>query len=130
MRLLFVGLLLLAGLIQYPLWMGRGGWFDVWDLQMKVSDQRTVNDGLASRNKALAAEIEDLRTGTEAAEERARSELSMLKQGEVFVQVLPPGVKAPDVKAAPPRPGAKPVPTPAATTTAPPPPPRPAAAQR
>ena len=109
MRLLFVGLLLLAGLTQYPLWMGRGGWFDVWDLQMKVSDQRTVNDGLASRNKALAAEIEDLRTGTEAAEERARSELSMLKQGEVFVQV----------KAAPARPGVKPAQTPAATTTAP-----------
>jgi cell division protein FtsB len=128
MRLLFVGLLLLAGLTQYPLWMGRGGWFDVWDLQMKVSDQRTVNDGLASRNKALAAEIEDLRTGTEAAEERARSELSMLKQGEVFVQVLPAGVKAPDVKAAPPRPGAKPAQTPAATTTAPTP--RPTATQR
>jgi cell division protein FtsB len=119
MRLLFVGLLLLAGLTQYPLWMGRGGWFDVWDLQMKVSDQRTVNDGLASRNKALAAEIEDLLTGTEAAEERARSELSMLKQGEVFVQVLPAGVKAPDVKAAPARPGVKPAQTPAATTTAP-----------
>jgi cell division protein FtsB len=119
MRLLFVGLLLLAGLTQYPLWMGRGGWFDVWDLQMKVSDQRTVNDGLASRNKALAAEIEDLRTGTEAAEERARSELSMLKQGEVFVQVLPAGVKAPDVKAAPARPSVKPAQTPAATTTAP-----------
>ena len=44
MRLLFVGLLLLTSLIQYPLWMGWGGWFDVWDLQMKVSDQRTVND--------------------------------------------------------------------------------------
>jgi cell division protein FtsB len=119
MRLLFVGLLLLAGLIQYPLWMGCGGWFDVWDLQMKVSDQRTVNDGLASRNKALAAEIEDLRTGTEAAEERARSELSMLKQGEVFVQLLPPGVKPPEVKAAPPRAGAKPAQAapPAAATT-------------
>jgi cell division protein FtsB len=117
MRLLFVGLLLLTSLIQYPLWMGWGGWFDVWDLQMKVSDQRTVNDGLASRNKALAAEIEDLRTGTEAAEERARSELSMLKQGEVFVQVLPPGVKPPEVKASPPRAGAKPVqvPPPAAS---------------
>ena len=115
MRLLFVGLLLLAGLIQYPLWMGWGGWFDVWDLQMKVSDQRTVNDGLAGHNKALAAEIEDLRTGTEAAEERARSELSMLKQGEVFVQVLPAGVKPPEVKGLPPRTGVKPVqaPTPA-----------------
>jgi cell division protein FtsB len=121
MRLLFVGLLLLTSLIQYPLWMGWGGWFDVWDLQMKVSDQRTVNDGLASRNKALAAEIEDLRTGTEAAEERARSELSMLKQGEVFVQVLPPGVKPPEIKAPPPRAGVKPAqaPTPAAPPTPP-----------
>ena len=113
MRLLLLLLIVLVGLIQYPLWMGRGGWFDVWDLQMKVSDQRTVNDGLASRNKALAAEIEDLRTGTEAAEERARTELSMVKQSEVFVQILPPGVKPPEVKTPPPRVGAKPAPTPA-----------------
>lgn len=104
MRLLLVVLIALVGLIQYPLWMGRGGWFSVWDMQTQVVDQRMINDGLNARNIALAAEIEDLRTGTEASEERARSELGMMRHGEVFVQVLPPGVKPPEIKA-PAKPG-------------------------
>lgn len=98
MRLLLVVLIALVGLIQYPLWMGRGGWFSVWDMQAQVVDQRMINEGLHARNVALAAEVEDLRTGTEASEERARSELGMMRQGEVFVQVLPPGVKPPEIK--------------------------------
>ncbi|MDO9024971.1 cell division protein FtsB [Zwartia sp.] len=98
MRLLLVVLIALVGLIQYPLWMGRGGWFSVWDMQAQVVDQRMINEGLTARNVALAAEIEDLRSGTEASEERARSELGMMRQGEVFVQVLPPGVKPPELK--------------------------------
>ncbi len=98
MRLLLVVMIALVGLIQYPLWMGRGGWFSVWDMQAQVADQRMINEGLTARNVALAAEIEDLRTGTEASEERARSELGMMRQGEVFVQVLPPGVKPPELK--------------------------------
>lgn len=98
MRLLLLLLLVLVGLIQYPLWVGRGGWLSVWDMQQQVASQRTINEGLRARNQALSAEVEDLRTGTEAAEERARAELSMMRQGELFVQILPPDVKAPEVK--------------------------------
>lgn len=116
MRLLLLVLVLLVGLIQYPLWIDRGGWFSVWDMQAQVADQRMINEGLIARNMALAAEVEDLRSGTEASEERARHELGMMRQGEVFVQVLPPGVKQPELK-----PSAKPVmpPKPAATASQP-----------
>jgi cell division protein FtsB len=105
MRLLLIVMIALVGLIQYPLWMGRGGWFSVWDMQAQVADQRKVNEGLTARNMALAAEVEDLRSGTEASEERARNELGMMRQGEVFVQVLPPGAKPPEIKITP-KPGA------------------------
>jgi cell division protein FtsB len=101
MRLLLLVLIVLVALIQYPLWLGRGGWFAVWDLQRQVGAQRSINDGLRARNQALHAEVEDLRTGTEASEERARAELGMMRQGEVFVQILPPDVAPPEVK--PPR---------------------------
>ena len=78
--------------------MGRGGWFAVWDLQEQVASQRSINDGLRARNAALAAEVEDLRSGTEAAEERARGELGMIRNAEVFVQILPPEGKPPESK--------------------------------
>jgi cell division protein FtsB len=98
MRLLLLVLVALAGLIQYPLWMGRGGWLSVWDMQEHVATQRGINEGLRARNVALLAEVDDLRTGTEAAEERARAELGMMRQSELFVQVLPPDVKPPEIK--------------------------------
>jgi len=99
MRLLLLVLIALVALIQYPLWMGRGGWFAVWDLQEQVASQRSINDGLRARNAALAAEVEDLRSGTEAAEERARGELGMIRNAELFVQILPPDGKPPESKA-------------------------------
>ena len=98
MRLLLLVLIALVALIQYPLWMGRGGWFAVWDLQEQVASQRSINDGLRARNAELAAEVEDLRSGTEAAEERARGELGMIRHAEVFVQILPPEGKPPESK--------------------------------
>jgi cell division protein FtsB len=91
MRLLFLVLLALVCLIQYPLWVGKGGWFKVWDLQKQVAMQRAINDGMRARNAALDAEVRDLQTGTGALEERARSEQSMMKEGEVFVQIVPAG---------------------------------------
>lgn len=91
MRLVFIGLLGLFLLIQYPLWMGRGGWFEVMQMQRDLGQQRLINEGLKARNEAMRAEVEDLRSGTEAAEERARAELSLMHQREVFVQILPPG---------------------------------------
>jgi len=89
MRLLFLALLALFALIQYPLWLGKGGWFSVWDLEQKVGAQRVVNDGLRARNLAMEAEVEDLRSGTEATEERARGELGLMDEKEVFIQILP-----------------------------------------
>jgi Septum formation initiator len=95
MRLLFVVLLLLLGLIQYPLWLGKGGWFKVWELRREVAQQREVNDGLRMRNAALDAEVRDLQSGTEAIEERARGELGMMREGEIFVHILPPTATPP-----------------------------------
>lgn len=89
MRLIFLTLLVLFALIQYPLWFGQGGWLAVWDLQSKVAEQQDVNEGLKARNQAMEAEVEDLRTGTQASEERARRELGLMQEREVFIQVLP-----------------------------------------
>jgi len=100
MRLLFLVLAVLLALIQYPLWLGKGGWLTVWDLQRKVAEQREANEGLRTRNAALDAEVRDLRSGTEAIEERARGELGMMREGEVFVQILPPSA-TPPVQVAP-----------------------------
>ena len=95
MRLLLLLLVALAVLIQYPLWIGKGGWFRVWELQGQVAAQREVNEGLRARNAALAAEVDDLRTGTGALEERARGELGMMRNDEVFVQIVPHDEKPP-----------------------------------
>ncbi len=74
-------------LLQYPLWLGKGGWLKVWDLSRQVDAQKQENLKTQARNAALDAEVRDLKQGTEAIEERARSELGMVKQGEVFFQV-------------------------------------------
>ncbi len=89
MRLIFLTLLVLFLLIQYPLWFGQGGWTSVWDLQAEVSQQKAVNEGLKARNQAMEAEVEDLRSGTQASEERARRELGLMQEQEVFIQILP-----------------------------------------
>lgn len=111
MRLLAVILIALVGLIQYPLWLGKGGWYRVWSLQGQVAEQREINEGLRARNAALAAEVQDLQSGTGALEERARGDLGMIREGEVFVQILPPDTKPPSGEhgmTVPPRAGAKP----------------------
>ena len=82
--------LLLAVLIaalQYPLWLGKGGWLRVWEVDRQVVAQRELNQKLESRNAALDAEVRDLKVGYEAIEERARYELGLIKPDEVFVQV-------------------------------------------
>lgn len=88
MRLLSLTLLALFLLIQYPLWFGQGGWFAAWELEKKVAEQRTVNEGIRQRNLAMEAEVEDLRVGTQAVEERARTDLGLLLGEEVYVQIL------------------------------------------
>ena len=73
-------------LLQYPLWLDKGGWLRVWDLDRQVRAQRDVNLKLESRNAGLDAEVRDLKTGFDAIEERARFELGLVKEGAVFVQ--------------------------------------------
>lgn len=103
MRLILLSLAVLLVLIQYPLWLGKGGWLRVWDLDQQVITARKKTDELKARNAKLNSEVQDLREGTGAVEERARYELGMIKENEIFVQVLPPNGKpdAPGKEAAP-----------------------------
>ncbi len=82
---LFAGLMLL---LQYPLWLGKGGWMRAMELERQVDAQTKTNDGLKRRNAGLEAEVKDLKNGLEAIEERARFELGMVKDNEVFFQIL------------------------------------------
>jgi cell division protein FtsB len=91
MRFLAFALVLLIALIQNPLWFGKGGWLRVWELDRQVDAQRDTNTQLSARNAALDAEVLDLKQGYDAIEERARSDLGMIKQDEVFFQILQPG---------------------------------------
>jgi cell division protein FtsB len=79
-----LGALLL--LIQYPLWLGKGGWARVWELDRQHQQQQQRNLRLAERNAGLESEVRDLRQGLHAVEERARYELGMVRPDEVFVQ--------------------------------------------
>jgi cell division protein FtsB len=90
MRILAYTLAALILLLQYPLWLGKGGWLRVWSLERQVQEQKQTNAALVQRNGALDAEVRDLKQGFEAIEERARYELGMIKQDEVFFQVVRP----------------------------------------
>lgn len=81
-------LLLLLGWLQYRLWFGKGGQQEVDALQDQVTQQAYDNTGLKQRNDVLAAEVRDLKSGEAAIEERARSELGMIKPGETFYRVV------------------------------------------
>jgi len=91
MRLITLALLALLVLIQYPLWLGKGGWLRVGELDKQVTAARVKNDGLKERNAKLDSEVQDLKNGTAAVEERARFELGMIKKDEIFVQILDAG---------------------------------------
>ncbi|PKO83959.1 MAG: cell division protein FtsB [Betaproteobacteria bacterium HGW-Betaproteobacteria-11] len=120
-------LVVLIALLQYPLWLGKGGWFRVWETSRQLDAQRADNQKLEQRNAGLDAEVRDLKSGFEAIEERARFELGFIKEGEVFVQVpqqsaapAGPGLPNNASAAAPTTPGAGPQSgTPVAVTPAP-----------
>ena len=94
MRLITLGLAALLLLIQYPLWLGKGGWLRVWELDKQVVAAQKKNDELKARNAKLNSEVRDLKDGTGAIEERARYELGMIKDGELFIQILEPNGKS------------------------------------
>ena len=87
MRWLTVGLLAVIGLLQYPLWVGKGGWLKVWEYDRQLQQQKEVTRTLEIRNAGLDAEVRDLKQGYDAVEERARFELGMIKQDESFIQI-------------------------------------------
>lgn len=95
LRIVLLLLLVLLGWLQYRLWFGSGGQREVTQLDAQVRQQARDNAGLQQRNDALAAEVEDLKSGEAAVEERARNELGMIKPGETFYRVIEPQEPAP-----------------------------------
>jgi cell division protein FtsB len=89
-KLLSYALAALVLALQYPLWIGKGGWMRVWELDRQLAQQREANARLKSRNDALEAEVVDLKQGFEAIEERARTELGMIRKDEIFYQLVAP----------------------------------------
>ena len=88
MKILTIILFSLLILIQYPLWIGKGSYYDVFKLKQEFSKQNKINVDLSKENFALRAEVSDLTNGTDAIEERARHELGMVKGDEFFFQVI------------------------------------------
>jgi cell division protein FtsB len=101
MRFLPLILLALIVAIQYPLWLGKGSWLRVWEIDRQLTTQKEANARLQARNSAMDAEVRDLKQGYDAIEERARSELGMIKHDETFVQVLVPNASVTQPSAAP-----------------------------
>ena len=96
MRVLSLVLAGLIAVIQYPLWLGKGSWLRVWEVETEIRSQREANARLRARNTAMDAEVRDLKQGFEAIEERARSELGMVRSDEIFFQLLDTAGKAVD----------------------------------
>ena len=90
MRILIGILFVLFLWLQYRLWVGEGSLAEVHNLRQEIGRQQTELERLTQRNRVLEAEVLDLKTGLEALEERARTELGMIKEGELFYQVIEP----------------------------------------
>ena len=88
MKLVLAILVLLFLIIQYALWFGDGSLPSAWELKRSVQAQKEENKSLEQRNTTLHAEVIDLKEGKDAVEERARSELGMIKEGETFYHVI------------------------------------------
>ena len=89
MRVLIAVFALALALLQLKLWMSDSGLRELADLKARVEAQTAANAALAARNAVLEAEVDDLKQGLDAVEERARSELGMVKRNETFYQVTP-----------------------------------------
>ena len=92
-RLVILILVLMLIFLQYRLWVGEGSLAEVYNLRREIEAQHQTLERLRQRNQALQAEVADLKRGLAAIEERARSELGMIKEGEVFYQVIEPREK-------------------------------------
>ncbi len=88
MKTIIAALAVLFVLLQFKLWLGEGGMKDVWALDEAITTQAEKNARLKERNQTLFAEVDDLKQGLEAIEERARYDLGMIREGETFYQVI------------------------------------------
>ncbi|MBW3694107.1 cell division protein FtsB [Vibrio sp. T187] len=88
MRIFALALIMLFGWLQYTLWLGKNGISDYYAVQNEIEVQQQVNEKLHTRNAEMFAEIDDLRQGLDAIEERARHELGMVKDGETFYRII------------------------------------------
>ncbi|MBI3229929.1 MAG: cell division protein FtsB [Burkholderiales bacterium] len=88
MRLIAIALAALLILIQFPLWLGKGGWLRTREMEKQLAIEQKKNADLKARNDKLESEVSDLKQGSGAVEERARYELGMIKDDEVFIQVV------------------------------------------
>lgn len=90
MRYIVYALLLLLVGIQYPLWISKGGWLYVYQLDKEVKSLQESNKELEIRNAKIAGDVDDLKQGTRGVEERARLEQGMVKDNEILVKILNP----------------------------------------
>jgi cell division protein FtsB len=90
LRLLIVILIVLFVALQYRLWIGEGSVAEVKTLRQQIAEQKAELQKMRQANIALRAEVEDLKQGLEVIEERARSELGMIRNGEVYFQIVEP----------------------------------------
>jgi cell division protein FtsB len=88
LRYIVYGLVVLLIAIQYPLWIGKGGWLHVYQMDKEVQAQEAQNRELENRNNKITGDVNDLRQGTRAVEERARIEHGMVKESETMVQIV------------------------------------------
>lgn len=95
MRNILVILVLACLAIQYPLRMGDSGYKRVDELNLQLKAQQETNKAMMARNSAMLAEIEDLKSGTQALEDYARTEMSMVDSNEILVRILPPNEAVP-----------------------------------
>ena len=95
MKTLLVFLIGLLLFLQFRLWVGDGSLAEVWELHQAVAAQNAENLEMIARNNALQAEVKDLKKGKAAIEERARSELGMIREGETFYQIITPATALP-----------------------------------
>jgi cell division protein FtsB len=87
-KILLLGLILLLAHLQYQLWLDQGSYQNWQTMQQQLAQQQAINKQLQQRNQALIAEVKDLKHGLTAIEEYARMELGLIKQGEVFYQIV------------------------------------------
>ncbi len=90
MRILIGILFMLFFWLQYRLWVGEGSLAEVYNLRREISQQQLELERMKQRNRVLEAEVRDLKTGLEALEERARTELGMIREDEIYYQVVEP----------------------------------------